>query len=284
MFRRGKTPMNQPRKTAAVIALAILLGPTAGSAAPIDPNTTDARAILTAVKNAQASSRSSSRVRMSIQDQSGKRERVFSTRTKRYDDAYKTLLLIDQPADLHDMGFLTIDYSARGRNDEQWIYLPKLHRVSRLADSGKSDSFVGSDFSISDMAIAGMDVNDYEARVVEQSVKVGDDDCWLIDTKPKNEAVQSQTGYSRSQLWISKSKLISLQFKGWLSDGKKTKYLKALDVRNAQGVWTPHKMQMRTLVGNDVVSETLLEVLNVDNNAKDVVDSDFTVQRLEQGA
>jgi hypothetical protein len=250
--------MNYPRNTAAVIVLAILLGPAAGSAAPIDPNLTDARAILTAVKNAQSAAQSSSRVRMLIQDKRGKRERVFSTRSKRYDDAYKTLLLIEQPADLHDMGFLTIDYSARGRNDEQWIYLPKLHRVSRLADSGKSDSFVGSDFSISDMAIAGMDVNDYEVRVAEQSVKVDGDDCWVIDSKPKNETVQSQTGYARSQLWISKSKLIALQFKGWHSDGKKLKYLKALDVRNAQGVWTPHRMQMRTLVGNDVVSETVL--------------------------
>jgi hypothetical protein len=40
---------------------------------------------------------------------------------------------------------------------------------------------------------------------------------------------------------------------------------------------------MRTLEGSDVASETSIEVLNVTNAAKDVVDSDFTQQRLERG-
>src|SRR5688572_5108855 len=123
------------RHTVTTWLTALLLGAFASSAAAIDPNSTDARAILTALKNSQSATRSSSRVRMTIQDQTGKRERVFSTRTKKYDDAFKTLLLIEQPADLHDMGFLTVDYSVKGKNDEQWIYLPRLHRVSRLADS-----------------------------------------------------------------------------------------------------------------------------------------------------
>jgi hypothetical protein len=161
--------------------------------------------------------------------------------------------------------------------------LPNLHRVSRLADSGKSDSFVGSDFSISDMSGVGADTNDYELKLVAKSAKVGDEDCWHIESKPRNETVKDQTGYERTQLWISKSKLVVLQFKGWLSDGQRTKYLKAVDLRNQQGVWTPHRMHMRTLQGNDLVSETQLEVISVENDAKDIVDSDFTEQRLQQG-
>ena len=274
--------MKHSRKTTAVLALAALLG-SIGSAAALEPSTTDARTIMQAVREAQQVTRSMSRIRMSIQDPSGKRERVFSTRVKRYDDSYKTLLLIEQPADLHDTGFLTIDYSTRARNDEQWIYLPKLHRVSRLGDGGKADSFVGSDFSISDLAVAGSDVEDFDLKLLESSVKVGDEDCWLIETKPRTPAVRTQTGYDRTQLWISKSKLFVTQFKGFLTDGKKVKYFKAADVRNAQGVWTPHRVQMRTLLGNNVVSETLLEILSVNNDAKEVVDSDFTVQRLGQG-
>jgi hypothetical protein len=43
-------------------------------------------------------------------------------------------------------------------------------------------------------------------------------------------------------------------------------------------------MQMRTLQGNEVLSETQLDVISVDNDAKDIADSDFTEQRLQQGS
>jgi hypothetical protein len=40
---------------------------------------------------------------------------------------------------------------------------------------------------------------------------------------------------------------------------------------------------MRTLEGTTLISETVLEVLSVDNAGADVVEGDFTQQRLERG-
>jgi hypothetical protein len=276
--------MKDTSRWAAVISATLLFGSFVVRADGIDPNTADPKLILSAMRDGQKASKSLSRARMAIEDKSGKRERVFSTRARRYNDAVKTLLVIEQPTDMRNMGFLTIDYAAKNKGDEQWVYLPKLNRVSRLPESGKSDPFVGSDFSISDMSSNGTELSDFDLRLVEASAKVGDEDCWVIESKPRTEQVRDLTGYVRTQLWISKSKLILLQFKGWANDGKRTKFLKALDIRKEQGVWTPHRMQMRTLVGNDLQSETVLELLSIDNDSKDVVDSDFTVQRLEHGA
>jgi len=247
----------------------------------LDPKSSDARAILSAVLDAPNISRSLSRMKMSIRDRSGTRERIMSMRAKRYDNARKSLIVIEQPSDVRNTSFLTVDYFARERADEQWIFLPKLHRVSRVPSSGKAGSFVGSDFSISDLSPQSAD--SFEVKLLEPAVKVGDEECWLLETRPRNEAVRDETGYEKTQTWISKKKQVTVQIKMWLPGGSRTKYFKASDIRQVNGVWTAHRNQMRTLDGTNLVSETLLEMLNVDNDAKDVSDNDFTQQRLEQG-
>jgi hypothetical protein len=202
-------------------------------------------------------------------------------RSKRDASVRKSLVVIEAPADVSNTGFLTIAYQKHSQADEQWLYLPKLHRVSRVPNSGKSDSFVGSDFTLSDLS--PMDPDNYDVKLVQESVKVGDQDCWLLEATPHSETVKAETGYEKTQLWISKDKLVMVQLKAWVGGGKRTKYLKISDIRKVDGIWTPHRLQMRTLDGPDVASETLIEVLNVSNDAKDVVDSDFTQQRLERG-
>lgn len=263
-----------------VVPAVLLLCASAGHA--LDPASTDARAILRAALQSQTPNRGHSRLKMSIKDRSGSRERVMSVRNLRFEGGRKSLILIEQPADVRNTGFLAIDYSARGKNDEQWLYLPKLHRVSRVPSSGKSDAFVGSDFSISDLA--GPDPDAFDVKLTSASVKVGDEDCWLIEATPRDEASRDEIGYARSEIWVSKSKTALIQLKATLADGKRTKYFKASDLRNEGGLWTPHRLQMRTLEGSNVISETVIDLISVDNAASDVVDADFTQQRLERGA
>lgn len=262
-----------------IVALAALSG---GRGRALDRNSVDPQAIVRAAFDAQRPSRGLSRLKMSIRDRSGARERLMTVRSLRFDAGRKSLITIEQPADVRSTGFLSIDYSTRGRNDEQWLYLPKLHRVSRVPNSGKADAFVGSDFSISDLA--GPDPDAFVLKLIERSVRVGDEECWLIEATPRDEAARDEIGYAKSQLWVSKDKAVLVQLKATLADGKRTKYFKASDFKNDGGTWTPHRSQMRTLEGTSVVSETLIEVLSVDNEAKDVVDADFTQQRLERGA
>lgn len=250
-------------------------------AAGLDANSTDPRAILKAALDAQVAARSTSRLKMSIQDRSGARERLLSVWSQRADAARKTLILIEQPAELRNTGFLSVDYRANGQADEQWLYMPKLHRVSRVPPGGKANAFVGSDFSIFDLS--QQDPDNYEVAMVDANAKVGDEACWSIEGRPRSDGVRRDSGYEKTQFWISKSKLAVLQMKATLAGGKRAKYFKATDVRNKNGTWTPHRLQMRTLEGESVVSETTVDVLAVDNDAKAVSDDDFTQQRLERG-
>lgn len=262
------------------MAAAAVMGLTL-TAAAIDVASSDPRAILNAAFEMQTIARSMHRMKLTIKDSAGTRERIMTVRGKKFTDGYKRLVSIEAPEEVRNTGFLSFDYTDRARADDQWLYLPKLHRVARVPNSGRSDAFVGSDFSMSDLS--GQNPEDFKATLVQASVLVDGDDCWLVEATPRDEAVRDATGYAKTQLWVSKKKLVTVQLKAWLAKGEKVKYLKASDIRNDGGFWTAHRVQMRTLEGTKVVSETLMEFLSVDNDATDVVDGDFTPQRLERG-
>jgi hypothetical protein len=271
-----------PLAAAATLALCLLgvLGqPSRGNA--LDPATSDPKVIMRASLNRPGADRTMSRVKMTIKDNSGTRERLVSMRSLRWADGRKTLLLIESPQDVRNTGFLSIDYRASDRSDEQWLYLPNLHRITRVPSSGRSDAFMGSDFSYADLS--QQDPDDYDLRLVSGSERVGDEDCWLIEGVPRTAALKEQTGYSKMQTWLSKSKLVPLQMKAWLTKDEKVKYFKATDLKEIDGLWTPQRLQMRTLRGSTVLSETLLEMLLIKNNSPEIVDADFTQQRLERG-
>jgi hypothetical protein len=252
-----------------------------GVAYALDGSSTDPRAIMQAATDQLGGESGISRMKMTIRQGSSTRERMMTVRTRRFPEARKTIIGIESPADVRNTGFLTVDYKAPQKNDEQWLYLPGLHRVSRVPNSGKSDAFVGSDFSIADLS--GQEPEDYKLSLIAVSTKVGEEDCWQIEALPRDEQVKAKTGYVKAQLWISKSKQVVVQFKAWAIDAKKTKYFKASDIRLVDGFWTPHRLQMRTLVQGGEPSETVIDVLSVKNRAAEVTDADFTEQRLERG-
>ena len=265
----------------ASLAAMVFCAVIAQAAPAVAPSSKDPRAILRAALDQAQAGQTLVRMKMTIKDGSGKRERVLTGRSKRFAEGRKSLILIEGPADLRNTGFLSIDYASGKRGDEQWLYLPKLHRTTRVPSSGKSDSFVGSDFSYADMS--QQDPDQFELKLLEFSTKVDSEDCWLIEATPRGEKIAEETGYSKSQIWVSKGKLVPLQIKGWTTKDANTKYFKASDVRNVDGLWTPHRLQMRTLKGSSLKSETLIEVLSVDNDSAQISDADFTRERLERG-
>jgi len=65
-------------------------------------------------------------------------------------DADKSLMEFLNPADVKGTKMLTHEYL--NKDDNQWLYLPALKRIKRIASSNKSGSFMGSEFSYEDIA------------------------------------------------------------------------------------------------------------------------------------
>lgn len=254
----------------------------ASSAAGLERGATDPRAIAVAVEKRDDGNKRTSSMSLSVKDGSG-RTRVRETRVQSLDftGGTKMLILFESPADVRNTGLLSVDYDDGNKDDDQWLFLPSLKRSTRISTSDKSGAFMGSDISYADMT--ERDTNLYDYTLVSPSVMVGKEECWLIEAKPRNEKEQKQTGYVKTQSWISKDKLMPLQVKAWVREGQKLKYMKFDELQQVDGIWVANKLVVRTMRGNELESETVLQFSGVKFNQASVDEQVFTERRLEQG-
>ncbi len=274
--------MLQRRPSPAPLALALLLAASAAPSLAITPDSTDPRAIMQAVEDRPTGDKSVGRMQMVIIDQGGsQRVRTVQTRTMNFPEGTKQLILFESPADVRNTGLLTIDYDDGAKVDDQWLYLPSLRKSTRISSSERSGAFMGSDFSFADMA--SRTIGDFDYTMVEQSASVQGEDCWLIEARPRTDRAKEETGYVKSQVWVSKSKVMPVQAKHWVREGKKLKYMKFEDIRPVGGILVAHKISARTVSGKTALSTTIITFSDLRFGDKSVSDSDFTQRRLEQG-
>ncbi len=256
---------------------------TAAWAAPaVAPDSTDARAIMTAVEKRDLGDHMTARMQFDVDSKTGgKRQRLLQSRSLNTPGARKQLLLFESPADVRNVGLLTWDYDDGSKSDDQWLYLPALHRSSRITQNDRSGPFMGTDLSYSDMT--RKDPSQYEYKLLNPSVKIGDEDCWQIEVKPATPKEQKETGYVRIETWISKSKLMAVQSKSFLTDGQRVKYIQFRNIQTISGVPTALEIIARTVKGSEAASTTVITLSDVKYGQDTVQDADFVERRLEQG-
>ena len=252
----------------------------------LDPNTTDAKAIMDAVEARAEGDKVKSRLVMKIVDRDGReRERVVQSRGLEFEGGHKQIMLFESPEDVRGTGMLSIDYDAGEKDDDQWLYLPSLKKSTRISSGEKSGSFMGTDLSYSDMT--QVDPDHYTYKVLKPSVKVKLDgkaeECWLIESVPATKKAKEETGYIKSQVWVSKDKLMPVQIKSWIREGRKLKYIQFKDIEKIDGLWFAKTIVARTKKGKQVESTTLLKFSQVSFNNKEVTPDLFQQSRLEQG-
>ena len=108
-------------------------------------------------------------------------------------DGDKSLFVFDAPADVKGTALLT--FSHKVALDEQWIYLPELKRVKRIASKNKSGPFMGSEFAYEDMI--AQEVEKYRYNYLRDETYKGMT-CFVIERFP----VDKNSGYSRLMTWI----------------------------------------------------------------------------------
>ena len=273
--------------TGAFVAGVFLIGtawaaPGVSGATDVSPDETDARKIMAAVEGRARGDRAKGRLQMTITDGAGRqRVRVVQMRSMQFDAGTRQLMIFESPADVRNTGLLSVDYDDGNKDDDQWLYLPSLHKSTRISSGDKSGSFMGSDFTYHDMTRA--DPKHYDYTIVQPSAKVADEDCWLIEARPKTDRAKTESGYLKSHLWISKSKRLPVQAKMWVTKGKKLKFVKFEELRQVSGIWVAHKLSAQTRRKDKVESTTLIEFPELSYDNADVGPDMFTQRRVEQG-
>jgi len=265
--------------TLMILALSAVL---ASSALAIAPGETDPAKIMAAVEARPTPKSMSNRVQMTISDAQGrKRERVVQSKQLTFAAGTKQLTFIESPADVRNLAVLSIDYDDGNKNDDQWLYMPSQRKSTRISSSGKSGSFMGSDFTYSDMT--SKDPKQYDYKMAAQSEKVDGEDCWKIEARPKTTKEKRETGYVKTTTWVSKSKLIALKAMMLVRAGRKTKIVRMRQIKKVGGFWIPHVLTAAVGRNKKRESQTVLRFTQVKVNDPAIVDSEFSQRRLEKG-
>lgn len=265
-----------------LLALTALLYGHPSAGAQLAGNTTDPARILRAARDRDGGQRMSAQMRMTIRDASGsERVRTLRTWALRFDGGVRTLAVFETPADIREMGLLTVDHFDAARDDEQWLYVPALRRTTRISSATRSGAFAGSDFSFADFTLP--DPERYDARLMSGSGQVGGEPAWHIEITPRDARTQRETGYTRLEFWIGQRSLLALRTKAYTSRAGVVKYMQMAGVRQVDGVWMPRSIVARTLRGETLLSETVLEQVQVTVGDSAVTESLFTTARLERG-
>lgn len=95
----------------------------------------------------------------------------------------KMVLFTLAPADAKNTAFMKVSYNrAKDKEDDQWLYMPKIRRLKAISRRDKNESFLGSDLTYSD--IADRAVNDDVHKLLNKKM-LGRDVSYLIESRPK---------------------------------------------------------------------------------------------------
>lgn len=138
-------------------------------------------------KQSDVFSQSEAEVRLLVVDKRGReRERFFNLRSKGGDGFKRSLVKFFKPANVKGVG-LASETNLSTEAKSQWVYLPATKNLKKLSTSEQDGSFMGSDFSYSD--IAGRTLDQDAHKVFQQN-----DKFYVIESVP-NDAGDAYSKY-----------------------------------------------------------------------------------------
>lgn len=213
---------------------------------------------------------STASLRMVLRNKQGQTsERELRIRTlETTNDGTKSLCIFDTPADVK--GTILLTHTHKENEDDQWLFLPALRRIRRIAAQNKSGSFMGSEFSYED--IAAQELAKYTYRWLGDEVYDGND-CYVIERTPVDKA---NSGYSRQVAWLDKE-----HYRTWKVDyyDRKNERLKTLTFQGYRQYldrfWRARQMDMvnhqtgksTTLTWSDFTFGTGLKEIDFDRHS-----------------
>ncbi|NPA60538.1 MAG: outer membrane lipoprotein-sorting protein [Epsilonproteobacteria bacterium] len=126
-----------------------------------------------------------------------KKVRTMKMKVLEGKDEDKSLMEFLTPADVKGTKFL--NYEHVNKDDDQWLYLPALKRVKRIASKNKSGAFMGSEFAYEDLS--GFNAKKYIYSGDAQEVTLDGVEMYKTVSKP----VSKYSGYTKLISWCDKN-------------------------------------------------------------------------------
>ena len=151
-------------------------------------------------------------------------------------DGDKSLVIFNKPRDVKGTAFLS--FTHKTGPDDQWLYLPALKRVKRIASNNKSGPFMGSEFAYED--ISSQEIEKYTYKYISDENTEGKK-SFKIERYPTDK----KSGYTKQVVWYDAEKYIPLKIEFYDRKESKLKTLVYKDYKQYKGkYWRAGIMDM----------------------------------------
>ncbi len=208
-----------------------------------------------------------SEVLMVIQNKNKrKRERYFNHLKKVKGKENRGMVKFFQPSSVKGTSLLSVSHDdEEGTN--QWIYLPAFRSIKKLSTKEKNQSFMGSDFSISD--IAGRNLKQDQHKLIKK-----DNKYFYVMSKPKSKEDQ----YSKLKFKVHKKFYVPIEIKFYNKKKKHFKTMKNIKLKKIKGMYLVTKsiMENHKTKGRTTLNASKIKV------GISILDNDIGIRGLKK--
>jgi len=165
-----------------------------------------------------------------------KRERKMKMIILEKDSGNKSLMTFLSPPDVKGTKFL--NYEHTNKDDDQWLYLPALKRVKRIASKNKSGSFMGSEFSYEDLSSFNINKYTFEGDAKEESFN--GEKVYVGERIPQSKS----SGYTKQISWVDTKDFLIKKVEYYDRKHELLKTALFENYKKISGVWRVGKMTM----------------------------------------
>ena len=183
----------------------------------------------------------------------------------------KSIIFFDEPSDVKGTSLLNWSYEDAGKDDDQWLYLPALRKIKRIASSDKEKSFMGSDLTFDDMGDRNIMEDEYKLLGRED---LNGHSCFVVEMTPKDKKYM----YSRKVKWIDAAQFIDYKTEFY---DRKGRFLKRqfIEWKQIDNIWVITKMSVK----NDQTGHsTVISIKDFKLNGG-LSEGQFTKRKMESG-
>ena len=182
----------------------------------------------------------------------------------------KLMFFFLSPPEIKNTAFLSWNYKKYDKDDDQWVYLPALRKIRRIASSSKHDSFFGTEFSYSDLNTRELDEDTHTFLKTEL---FQDRECYLVESIPKDK----KDAYSKFINWVDPERWVILKVKYYDRKGERLK-TQLSEWESVQNIWTSTSLSMENHLNGNKTIVTVKEVL-YNNKFKEKLFHERTLKR-----
>jgi len=237
------------------------------------------RDVMQKQKDLQSTDSEQTNELMILIDEDGTKEvrDVRIKKKKNIHDLTNNLIVFIKPAEIDGTALLNREISKDSEN--QYLYLPSLKKLQRIAQGSKKNYFMGTDFTYEDLSADKLDNYHYKIlkeETIQNSKHDKPEKCYVVEAVATS-AYFPKTSYGKKILWITENHFYTKKIEFYDKNGKLIKYEGSWDFINPEGtIYRPKKVK---IINKKEHHKTFVKVEDIKIN-KPIKDKIFTQRYL----